>query len=57
LTLDGDAVLGALELALEGEEVLVGLQLGIALHRHEEPAERARELVLGRLEALQAWDR
>src|SRR5947209_1282840 len=37
--LDGDAVLRALELALESQEVLVALELGIPLHRHEQPRE------------------
>src|SRR5258706_15463524 len=36
-----DAVLRALELALEREEVLVGLEIGIALDRDEQAAERA----------------
>src|SRR5512145_3222007 len=37
-TVEGDAVLGALELALERQEVLVALELGIALHRDEQAA-------------------
>src|SRR5207248_11330154 len=48
--LDGDAVLRPLELALEGQEVLVRLELGIALHGDEEPAQGPPELGLGVLE-------
>src|SRR5215210_962056 len=47
---DRDAVLGALELRLQGEEIGVRLQLGIALDGDEEAAESARELVLRLLE-------
>src|SRR5215475_8880963 len=47
-----DAVLGALELALQRQEVLVALQLGVALDGDQQPAERAAELLLGGLEAL-----
>src|SRR5882672_4656497 len=39
--LDGDAILRALELALQGEKVLVALELGIALHGHEQPRQRS----------------
>src|SRR5919109_104787 len=46
LALDGDAVLRALELALQREEVLVGLELGIPLDGDEQATERARELPL-----------
>src|SRR5437762_3888658 len=52
LALDGDAILGALELALQREEVLVRFQLGIALDGDEQPAQRARQLLLRRLEPL-----
>ena len=38
---------------LQGEEVLVGLQLRIALDRDEQPPERAGELVLRVLEFLE----
>src|SRR5881397_3667809 len=53
LALHGDAVLRAFELALEGEEVLVALELRIALHGDEEAREGASELVLGVLELLE----
>ena len=49
----GDAVFRALELGLQRQEVLVGFQLGIVLADGDQPAERARELVLGVLELLQ----
>src|SRR5712691_6744830 len=48
--LDRDAVLGALQLALERQEVLVGLELGIALDGDEQPPERATQLRLRLLE-------
>src|SRR6266542_3872610 len=48
-----DPVLGALELALQLEEVLVGLELGIALDGDEEPAQRAAQLGLRLLELLE----
>jgi hypothetical protein len=54
LALHGDAVLRPLELALEGEEVLVALELRIALHGDEEAREGAPELVLGILELLES---
>src|SRR2546428_146238 len=44
--LDRDAVLRALELRLEVAEVLVGLQVRIALHDHEQTGERAGQRVL-----------
>src|SRR5688572_5233160 len=47
--LHGDPVLGAGELCLQSEEVLVGLQLGILLHGDEEATEGAGELALGGL--------
>ena len=50
---DGDAVLGALELRLQRQEVLVRFQVGIVLAHREQPPERARELVLRVLELLQ----
>src|SRR5919108_5345009 len=50
--LDDDAILRALELGLQAEEVLVALQLGIALHGDQQPAERTAELLLGGLEPL-----
>src|SRR2546428_11245027 len=40
-----DAVLGALELGLQGQEVLVALEIGIALDGDEQPAQRAAELL------------
>src|SRR6185369_5291042 len=52
LALHGDAVLRPLELALEGEEVLVALELRIAFHGDEEAREGAPELILGILELL-----
>src|SRR5262249_30312409 len=51
--LDRDAILCALELALQRQEVLVRLELGIALDRDQEPRERARELALSGLEFLE----
>src|SRR6201988_3537203 len=50
---DGDAVLGALELRLQRQEVLVRLEVGIVLARRDQPAERAGELVLRVLELLE----
>src|SRR5471032_1591558 len=49
----GDAVLGAFELRLQREEVLVRLEVGIVLADGEQPAERAGELALRVLELLQ----
>ena len=49
---DGDAVLGALELRLQGEEVLPRLDVGIALGHDQQLAQRAAKLVLRVLEAL-----
>src|SRR5712692_8545557 len=51
--LDGDAVLRSLELALQREEVLVALELWIALHGHEQPRQRSAELILRVLEFLE----
>ena len=50
---DGDAVLGAFELRLQGEEILIGFQIGIILADREEPAERAGQLRLRVLELLE----
>src|SRR5687767_4635653 len=50
--LHGDAVLGAGQLGLQREEVLVGFQLGILLDGDEQAAESAAELALRRLQAL-----
>src|SRR5215470_5798512 len=50
--LDHDAVLGALELRLQREEVLVALQLRITLDRDQQPAQRSAQLLLRGLEAL-----
>ena len=47
-----DAVLGAFELRLECQEVLVGLEVGIILTDGNEPAERPGQLVLRILELL-----
>src|SRR5262245_57635352 len=49
--LHGDTILGPLELTLQRQEVLVALQLWIALDDHHEPAQRTRELALGSLES------
>src|SRR6266508_4206438 len=51
--LDGDAVLRSLELALEREEVLVALELGVALDRDQQSRERPAQLVLRVLELLE----
>src|SRR4029079_16627490 len=51
--LNGDAVLRALELALQRQEVLVGLQLGVALDGDEQAAQRPAQLALGLLELLE----
>src|SRR5690349_20944165 len=51
--LDRDAVLGSLELALQREEVLVGLELRIALDGDQQPAQRATQLGLRLLELLE----
>src|SRR5262245_61329626 len=48
--LHGDAVLRALELVLERQEVLVGFQVGVALDGDEQAAERPAELSLRLLE-------
>src|SRR5207302_5853808 len=49
----GDPVLGALELRLERKEILIRLEVRVALDGHEEPTQRARQLTLSRLEALE----
>src|ERR1043166_6887070 len=49
---DGDAVLRAFELRLEISIVLVRLELGIALDRHEQPRPRAGPVALRLLELL-----
>ena len=49
----GDAVLGAFELRLQVAEILVGLQLRIALDDHHQARQRARQLALRSLELLQ----
>src|SRR3989304_2986254 len=51
--LHGDAVLRALELALERQEVLVALEIRVALHHDQQPAEGSAQLALGLLELLQ----
>ena len=48
-----DPVLRALELRLQVAEVLIRLQLGVALDDDHEPRQRARELALRRLELLE----
>src|SRR5262249_52960860 len=52
---DGDAVLRAFELRLQREEILVRFQIGIALRHREQPPERAGELRLRLLEALERF--
>src|SRR2546430_2616278 len=52
---DRDAVLRAFELRLQREEVLVRFQIGIALRHREQPPERAGELRLRLLEALERF--
>src|SRR4029450_305847 len=49
----GDPVLGSLELALQGQEVLVRLELGVALDGDQQARQGARELALRLLELLQ----
>src|SRR5512138_301489 len=49
---DRDPVLGALELSLQVAEVLVRLELRVVLGDREQPAERAPQLALRRLELL-----
>src|SRR6266478_2020946 len=53
LALHGNAVLRPLELALQGEEILVALELRITLDGDEKARERAPELILGILELLE----
>ena len=43
----GDAVLGSLQLGLQGQKVLVRLQLGIVLAGHQQPAQRPGQALLG----------
>jgi hypothetical protein len=50
-----EPVLGAFELRLQGEEILVRFELGISLRHREQPAERARQLGLGILEFLESF--
>src|SRR3972149_4154795 len=47
LPCEGDLVLGAAKLFLEGEEVLVGLEVGIVLHDEHELAESLSERSFG----------
>src|SRR6516164_8649587 len=51
----GDAVLRAFELRLQREEVLIRFEIGIALRHREQPPERAGELRLRVLEALEGF--
>jgi hypothetical protein len=53
LALDGDAVLGAFQLRLQLQEVLVGLELRIVLADHQQAPDRALQLALRLLELLQ----
>ena len=48
--LDGNSVLGAFQLALEVEEVLVGFEVGVCFFDGHETAERAAEVALRLLE-------
>jgi len=48
-----DAVLGALELGLQGDEVLAGLEVRVVLGDDQQLAERTGELVLGRQEGFE----
>src|SRR5690606_27793527 len=50
LSFDGDAVLGAFELRLQLQEVLVGLGLRVVLGHQQQAADRALQLPLGLLE-------
>ena len=50
---DGDAVLGAFELRLQGEKILIRFQIGIIFADREETPERAGQLRLGILELLE----
>ena len=50
-----DAVLGAFQLRLQGEEVLVGLQVGIVLDDSEQARQRAGEAGLAFLEGLEGF--
>src|SRR5262245_28194362 len=52
---NGNAVLGALKLRLQCEEILVRFQVGVALRDCEQPSQRARELRLRVLEALERF--
>src|SRR6185437_15492265 len=45
---DGDAVFGAGQLVLQRQKVLVAAQLRVIFHHHQQAAERAIELVIGR---------
>ena len=45
-----DPVLCPFKLRLQGQEVLVGLEIGIAFDHHHQAAERTGELLLGLLE-------
>ncbi len=49
----GDAVFGAFKLGLQGQEVLVGLQVRVALGHHHQTAEGAAQAILGLLELLE----
>src|SRR5262249_19698549 len=51
--LHGDPVLGALELALKRQEILVRFEVGVALDGNEKSRQRARKLILRLLELLQ----
>src|SRR5262245_565744 len=51
----GDAVLRAFELRLQRKEVLIRFEIGIAFRDCEQPSERAGELLLRLLEALERF--
>ena len=48
-----DAVFGAFQLRLQGQEVLVGFQVRVALNHHHQPLQRGAELALRLLELLE----
>src|SRR3954464_5097430 len=52
---DHNAILRALELRLQGKEVLVRFKVGISLRNRKQPPERAGELRLRLLEALECF--
>ena len=49
----GNAVFGAFQLRLQGQEVLVGLKLGVGFDRHQQPRQGAGKLALSLLILLE----